>query len=75
MFTESAFREHTSPKVIVWWFYAYVLHFQKKNTNIYLLDKCRNAFQKITQDPEALIIFVTEKMDLPYQNKKNTVLS
>lgn len=49
--------------------------FKKKNTNIYLLDKCRNAFQKITQDPEALIIFVTEKMDLPYQNKKNTVLS
>lgn len=67
-----SFREHTTPKAVVRWFYAYVLHFQK-NTKIYLLDKCRNAFQKTTQNPEAfLIIFVTEKNGSTISKQKNT---
>lgn len=70
MFIASAFREHTSPKVQS--FFAYVLHFQE-NSKIYLFFEMHFCICLTLQDPEAfLIIFVTEKMDLPYQNKKNT---
>lgn len=70
MFTASAFREHTSPKVQS--FFAYVLHFQE-NSKIYLFFEMHFCICLTLQDPEAfLIIFVTEKNGSTISKQKNT---